>query len=906
MANHTSQGYLQFLPFLKRQLPGLTLSNGQLSSSPSVSVIDAKGAPHPIEKRDLTLIGPGEVLGMSSKMIARTEPTQGTLSFEPNYFPFIEFKDPDFCWRFSLEILDSQKSQARPWLALIVLSEPEIKVMNKEGIEVFISSGQRKVMRCKNMFLPDLDKAWATAHVHFSGKSFDSSKIDSTLRQPKSSYCSRLLSFRRLKPETRYRAFVVPSYKLGAQAGLGLKLDGGDALAWDRTNKDAVVTLPVYYSWSFSTSVSGDFETLTRKLKASPADKSNFGKQVVDANHYRETETWDPKAYFFREGALAPPTFEREMPTLEVTNKTLSAMEKSLDFHEDDENDDDPLITTPIYGRFYRKVIKSEESKQKDENTQQQNLLDENALWLKEVNVELRNRVTAAFGTRAVQDNQDSFMRDCWKQVGEIRKANEISRRFEIACLITQSLEHKHITPLKDKTYFQFISPMSKQLQVASKGQSVKTAFKNTGLSDGFLEPTFRRVMGLKIELNSLNPTAELDNAFAELMPEHTVLAKSNIYAMQTFNLSFSSQLEEKTAIPLQKQTAAAHSWLGFTGEGVMASAKTYPVKQENTSSWRNEISIETMFEQKLMSRIKVTGSSLAKEKFAPIMPSPKINKGAYRYLNALSPDYVIPGVEHLENDGVTLLEENQRFIEAFMLGMNHEMGRELLWNQYPTDQKGTVFQYFWDSLKFDEKSISIKEIHTWTKGLGENKTLEKNKGNQNSNRLVLVIKGELVLRYPKTVFSAMKLRKGEFWSEYKEEDKVPGEILHPDFRAFISPDILCIGFPIVAEDINNGEYYFILQEHQDVLRFGLDTPSEKRKCDSQKTESDYSWNDLVLDSEGFPEKLNHLGNTSAEIAFNTYQQPIKVALHASRLIASETSFRLIKPEIQSLPGETK
>ena len=42
-------------------------------------------------------------------------------------------------------------------------------------------------------------------------------------------------------------------------------------------------------------------------------------------------------------------------------------------------------------------------------------------------------------------------------------------------------------------------------------------------------------------------------------------------------------------------------------------------------------------------------------------------------------------------------LETNRRFVEAYMVGLNHEMGRELLWRGYPTDQRGTYFDAFWD-----------------------------------------------------------------------------------------------------------------------------------------------------------------------------------------------------------------
>ena len=70
-------------------------------------------------------------------------------------------------------------------------------------------------------------------------------------------------------------------------------------------------------------------------------------------------------------------------------------------------------------------------------------------------------------------------------------------------------------------------------------------------------------------------------------------------------------------------------------------------------------------------------------------------------------------------------METNQRFIEAYMVGLNYEFARKLLWREYPTDQRGSYFRQFWsvgdtidseglseDALK--EKLYDIPEIHRW------------------------------------------------------------------------------------------------------------------------------------------------------------------------------------------------
>jgi len=70
--------------------------------------------------------------------------------------------------------------------------------------------------------------------------------------------------------------------------------------------------------------------------------------------------------------------------------------------------------------------------------------------------------------------------------------------------------------------------------------------------------------------------------------------------------------------------------------------------------------------------------------------------------LRDLSQELLLPGLGHVPPNTVTLLETNAKFIEAFMVGLNTEMGRELLWRGFPTDQRGTYFRQFWEGVQPD------------------------------------------------------------------------------------------------------------------------------------------------------------------------------------------------------------
>ena len=133
------------------------------------------------------------------------------------------------------------------------------------------------------------------------------------------------------------------------------------------------------------------------------------------------------------------------------------------------------------------------------------------------------------------------------------------------------------------------------------------------------------------------------------------------------------------------------------------------------------------------------TGDDLEPVMDAPVFPQPM-----YEALRDLSADYLFPGLEHVPANTVQLLQTNAKFIESFLVGLNFEMGRELLWRGYPTDQRGTYFQQFWDTAAAGINRLDIVPIHTWGQ-----RPLGVTAAGANGDALVLLIRGELLRRYP-------------------------------------------------------------------------------------------------------------------------------------------------------------
>ena len=91
------------------------------------------------------------------------------------------------------------------------------------------------------------------------------------------------------------------------------------------------------------------------------------------------------------------------------------------------------------------------------------------------------------------------------------------------------------------------------------------------------------------------------------------------------------------------------------------------------------------------------TGTWTRPDPLAPVATGLEFPDPMYDGLREVAPELLLPGLQNVEADSVALLETSPRVIEAYMVGLNHEMNRELLWREFPADLTGTPFRQFWD-----------------------------------------------------------------------------------------------------------------------------------------------------------------------------------------------------------------
>jgi hypothetical protein len=235
-----------------------------------------------------------------------------------------------------------------------------------------------------------------------------------------------------------------------------------------------------------------------------------------------------------------------------------------------------------------------------------------------------------------------------------------------------------------------------------------------------------------------------------------------------------------------------------------------------------------------------------------PVMAAPEIPTPMIGPLLEMGQDWLLPGIGDLPANTVAIVQPDAAFIEAYMVGLNHEMGRELLWRGFPTDQRGTVFSRFWDrraavstrAARAPERDIP--DIHEWDpqRPLGGN----LNPGGRAFT--VLLVRGDLLQRYPRPTIYLRRGRwernqRGQILFDADVARRMPVELAaaadwtahvrFPQFAGRAGADVMFLGFPLSATEVagiparkapstatdDQAGWYVVFEEQPTEPRFG-------------------------------------------------------------------------------------
>ena len=1063
-------GEYSFIPWLRRGIANQMQTPARAASRAALGVtvrVRSDTAPAlDVPPMNVSLIGPGDIIGMHAQMVFRTEPRATIANFEPNYLACVDFYDEDFPWRYTPDVPDTARHRLTPWITLIVLNEQEFKPLKTRplpGIELTAAANLANI-------LPPKDQLWAWAHVHFNATVGDRvapnlDLLGTLLRQTPDLAYSRLMSPRRLQPNTRYHGFVIPTFEVGRLAGFGDTVP--DATSGLTVSWDANRAFPIYYQWSFSTGAAGDFEDLVRALVPRDIDP-RVGIRAMDVQQpgFRlPLTTGQPDDILGLEGVLLAPTTVHvpvaagcNLPAALAAeaNRPADAQVTGVDASDDE----DPVISVPLYGRWHALVDRVQPY------TVHRN-------WINELNTDPRFRTVAGMGTKVIQTNQETYMQLAWEQIGDIIAMNRTIAYLQLSVKTSDALYRKNLMPLNPGPALAFASPVMQKVlgspvtvdtlvrrsrlpraalsgafrkQVRARGPLARRALGSpdaaaalpierliTGLNDGTLtaapprpQPTgstyeqtltsatpatpdwlrwlaANRTWLLAILLAVLAVIALAGGslivaiiavaagigavvAYRQLTAVAQRLATVDLLQPDAMTPAAIAALPPNDAFVLPDPDVAAPPMPGGGGAdsthgaafrqaaidfATLFSDRPLPLPPREPlalvsahASVMAALRPAQAFSARHAARLSVgarsfvdhaatyhdvvaigSGGGVAappEPRFVPVMAYPDIKLPMYRPLKDLQKDDFVPNLQLVPPDTISLMLTNPPVIESYMVGLNHEFARELLWREYPTDQRPSSFRQFWDpAVSVDTKGLSeaelakklrdIPPIHTWP----AETTLGKHNNrlpNDDRPRVVLLIRGELLKRYPNTIIYAQRAHWGDAPDHQNDltlYDETGAKAVanaqdpnfaYPMFRAQVQPDIYAIGFDLLLDDVRGDPtlaetaeararipatrlgWFFVLQEVVGEPRFGLDDEAVKESEDKLKWDN-LAWPNLgpavTLINVGAPLATDPpgtdtggavWGSHSADMAFILYQRPMLVAIHARDMLKNLTA----------------
>ncbi|SLM45449.1 hypothetical protein NSND_62882 [Nitrospira sp. ND1] len=849
------------------------------------------------------VLGPGDVISLNPERIIVRSPTPDSLLAAENEFAWIDFDRADFPWLFTPfgpvgpsdePANPDKKTRLTPWLCLIVLAE-------QDGIslEPAIPNWQLTLSEPFNLTanLPDLKQSHTWAHAQVPTPSREE-EIESNFRRDPQSTRSRLICPRKLRERTRYLACVVPVFKAGVLTGLGKSLnkDGDISLSddkyWAWTEKTSLpFILPVYVHWRFTTGEAGGFEDLVRRLK-SQTDVSELGRRPLDASRPGDgipEPTSDPKPVILQQDGCLVPDGQK----LDKVNEGLSeAIAAKLN--------QPGVLCPPSYGRWHAASPVGSAARPRN--------------WLEDLNLNATRRVAAALGTAVVQRHQEEFMAAAWDQAGEILRANQELRLSELARAASVSLHTHRLHPLATGSgglaLLAFAAPALSRITFEPpktfRGLLKDSCLSLLALSGAFQKllrpngPIQRKIARRRVK-DQLIPRDEMIQ-LSEGMQLGPIFSIGEIYRILAADglpdqpphppsgarIAQASRLMLRPRLPLSNtrvtrvpdrlpQLRPLHSrdpldtllndLLDLDRRNARLPCIPLPdaLAQKLFVALDPKVTIPNRVRRRL-SIPKTESFNAVSKGLEPIMVAPRLPIATSKFLLQIGQDWLLPGIGHLDPESLSFFNPNRSFIEAFLVGINHEMGRELLWRGFPTDQRGTVFDSFW---QVDDRIIpAMHPMHQWKGALGSHLA------SQRIDLTVVLMRGEIVRRFPAaTVF----LQEAKLSGGLPSPDPDVAAIM-PSFSQLIDQDMRLLGFPRNAaalrgdghDPVHPHGYFLAFQEEPKALRFG---PPPNLPLNSLLS---YAANSYL-----------QVQGDSVALATASHLRPVRLYFHASKFLAS-------------------
>jgi hypothetical protein len=564
--------------------------------------------------------------------------------------------------------------------------------------------------------------------------------------------------------------------------------------------------------------------------------------------------------------------------------------------------------------------------------------------WPAQLNLEVRHRIAAALGTRYVQQEQEFLMARAWEQLGAVNEANRLLAVRELASEAATQAQVKHVATLDAGELTLLADPMRTAVTVSEQGTLART-LADSALPDGLASTAFKRIARAGGGLD--RRIARVRAAAPDAMPAPAPLLAEGLAGRRLLPEPIASVTAEPAGTGAtvgadRASLPAAQALVGLldgqrllldrdapalaqldslqavatTMAGAVAATAVSPSPRALRGLRRQAeaVAIEPPLEpppapsfelgliaaalrrgiEPLGQQLQTVGELIAAadvtqrtaedpRPLRPIMEHPRFGMPMAVELLQRWPDWALPGLSGFPANRATLLEANVPFVEALLVGLNHEFNRELLWREFPTDQLGTAFARFWPA---PGGAPDVDEIARWPQA----DPLGVHDRTGSGDLLVLLVRAELLRRFPGTVVLAAKSVGGLLPDEGTGEWETPVPVpLDAQTTLFL--------FRLSAAQARAERWLFVLREPLRGTRFGFDD-GRPLPLDSW---ADLDWARVPLDDRGFviprtvgarpprPEDTAGAawGADAADVARIAFQRQFQVAFSAGMMLGA-------------------
>jgi hypothetical protein len=749
---------------------------------------DATGAPTSSSAGTVRflLAGPADVVGLAAGVITKRYPTPGTIDHESDHCPHIEFIDPELPWRYTPAARPAAGvGNQHPWLVLIAgVADTELTIA---GDQVSLTP---EVQLAHKLGTPGGAYPWAHLQVDAAG------------RQVARVLCGR----NPLLPGTDYVAVLVPAF---------------DSAGKPRWTGAGPVTVPMYDQWKFRTATpAGSFEDLAALLKPGAADPET-GRAPLDYPRVPLPEDLKVR------GALAPiDAIDTALPT--SVRDDLAALRTPA---RDERNR--PIVGLPRYGEAWRTDAPVETT------------------WGATMNTDPRDRGVAGLGLELGIRLQEELAAEAKAHLGALAEARQRIRDLVLGLTVSHSLWAKR-TPTDSLDRLWLLGPGLRRVVTPNGTVAALATAPDRPLPEGIFSSAVRRILRSGPARTALTAAGraqprEILEAANRCPPRpvpsddgvpltdlginlheferrrRNVLAAGQfdinglIDGLRQFYPDFRGEFSHQDLVKL----------LEDLGEPVADEPPCRPVDLEALATGVTAAFDPTRIDGAARVRVLATIDGYdPTQALAPPEVCVGLDRPVWADVKDAFAEWLLPGVGAIPADSVIAVETNPRFVDSLLTGLNTQLLSELRWRNIPIATGCTPLRVFWDRAHTTsgDRIDDIVGIRNWSDGSDIGAAQHRPAG-ASGRDLVIVIRGQLFLRYPSTVVYLITATHGGTvdWTT----DPAAGAVrVLPSFQGRIASDVTFFGFQGFNPD-DIVDHWLVFEEPPAGYRFSNDVSTD-------------------------------------------------------------------------------